>query len=480
MKYQFWLNCLVFSILTFPLAAQQIICLEGNCDNGFGKARQVINDSIVIGTYKGEFRYHKFHGKGKFTFNNGNFYEGQFKSGLYNGSGVLVRPDGTVDAGIWEDHVLVERDEKIKASLKCLDGNCKDGNGKSIDYKGREYEGQFKDGKYHGFGKMVYSGGDYYEGNWKEGLPHGEGSRYLRNGHTISGPWENGHSLNDDIETYAVVVGVADYYHFNKLTYTIADAKRFHAFLKSPEGGAVPEENLALLLDSVATKNNIINTIYDVYEMADSNDIVIFYFAGHGLENAFLPIDFKEDDPSTRLNHASIATAINDCASKFQLVIADACHSGSFMISYEDYKNNGYSMPAMATRSSSKRDIISQYKKSFQNVNRKGFAMLLSSATEEISLETTKFEQGVFSYFLINGLKGYADANGDKIITVKELADFVEENVRKFTYNFQTPQHMALPKLTKKEKANMTDERFQQIVDHFMNNMPVGFSSLEH
>lgn len=479
MKYQFWLSSILFSMGIFNLSAQQIKCLEGDCDNGFGKAQQVINDSIVIGTYKGEFRYHKFHGKGKFTFNNGNFYEGQFKSGLYNGSGVLVYPDGSVKAGIWEDHVLVERDEKIKASLKCLDGNCKDGNGKSIDYKGREYEGQFKDGKYHGFGKMVYSGGDYYKGNWEEGLPHGKGSRYLRNGHTISGPWENGRSLDNDIETYAVVVGVADYYHFNKLTFTIDDAERFHAFLQSPEGGAVPKENLTLLLDSLATKRNIINTIYDVYEMADSNDLVIFYFAGHGLEGSFLPIDFKEDDPSTRLNHSSIANAINDCEAKFKLVIADACHSGSFMISYDEYKQNGYSMPAMATRSNSTRSIISQYKQSF-NAARKGFAMILSSATEEISLETTKFNQGVFSYFLINGLKGYADKNDDKIVTVKELADFVESNVRKFTYNFQSPQRMGLPELTKKEKANMTDEKFEEILDEFMRNMPVGFNSLEN
>jgi hypothetical protein len=35
--------------------------------------------------------------------------------------------------------------------------------------------------------------------------------------------------------------------------------------------------------------------------------------------------------------------------------------------------------------------------------------------------------QGVFSHFLIRGLKGEADTNSDKVVTVEELYDFVNK-----------------------------------------------------
>ncbi len=476
------------SIMVDTLEKSQLLlrCLEGDCNNGVGRLQTLAKD-IEISTYKGEFWKGKFHGKGKLIFMDGHFYDGYFKNGLFEGQGVLIYPDGSVEAGEWEANKLDKRSEDIKASLLCLEGNCKNGCGTSTDYKGRKYTGNFKNGKYEGYGKMLYSDGSYYEGEWVDGLPHGAGKHFLRNGHTIEGPWERGRSLNNDTDIFAVVVGVADYQHFNKLTYTIDDAKRFHAFLQSPQGGAVPEENLVLLLDSMATRANIINSMFELYSNADSNDLVIFYFAGHGMEGMFLPVDYQKEDPSTYLHHALIVTEMNDCEAKFCLAIADACHSGSMVISYDDYKRNGYKMPPMtiAGRTQAEvRQIIAQYKKSFKNV-RKGFAMILSSATEEISLETNKFKQGVFSYYLINGLKGYADANSDKIITVNELADFVEQQVMKFTYKFQQPQRMGLPDLKEEEREKIKtmspeeqDEYYQAIRDQFMNSMPVGFNSM--
>jgi uncharacterized caspase-like protein len=46
---------------------------------------------------------------------------------------------------------------------------------------------------------------------------------------------------------------------------------------------------------------------------------------------------------------------------------------------------------------------------------------------------------GVFSHFLVKGLKGEADANEDRVITIKELFVYVHQNVRTYTGNVQTP-----------------------------------------
>jgi uncharacterized caspase-like protein len=63
----------------------------------------------------------------------------------------------------------------------------------------------------------------------------------------------------------------------------------------------------------------------------------------------------------------------------------------------------------------------------------------MSSKSEETSLEAKGLRQGVFSYFLIRGLKGEGDVNYDGIVTVKELFDFVYVNVRQYTLNRQSP-----------------------------------------
>ena len=100
---------------------------------------------------------------------------------------------------------------------------------------------------------------------------------------------------------------------------------------------------------------------------------------------------------------------------------------------------------ASATRSTLDiRDRIKAYYASFEGI-KGGLAVIMSSASEEISLEANKLKQGVFSYYFVQALKGAAnaaDSSGkrDKVININEIFSFVEKNVRKFTYGFQHPQ----------------------------------------
>ncbi len=69
-----------------------------------------------------------------------------------------------------------------------------------------------------------------------------------------------------------------------------------------------------------------------------------------------------------------------------------------------------------------------------------GTALLMSSKGDEVSLEDHGLRQGIFSHFLIRGLKGEADKNRNKIVSVQELFDFVYGQVRTYTGNVQTPR----------------------------------------
>jgi hypothetical protein len=94
-------------------------------------------------------------------------------------------------------------------------------------------------------------------------------------------------------KVWAVVCGVATYDHMPVLRYTDDDAlPGFYAFLKSPEGGALPDQQIRALIDEDATHENILENIDQIFGMAGPDDLVVFYFSGHGLNGSFLPIDF--------------------------------------------------------------------------------------------------------------------------------------------------------------------------------------------
>ena len=54
-------------------------------------------------------------------------------------------------------------------------------------------------------------------------------------------------------------------------------------------------------------------------------------------------------------------------------------------------------------------------------------------------MEDGGLRQGIFTHFLIRGLNGEADTNGNKIVTIKELSAFVSKEVRTYTAKVQTP-----------------------------------------
>ena len=89
-------------------------------------------------------------------------------------------------------------------------------------------------------------------------------------------------------------------------------------------------------------------------------------------------------------------------------------------------------------RSGETEPVLSQY---YQTLAKSvsGTALLMSSKADETSLESSGLRQGVFSHFLIRGLKGEADENKDKVVSVEELFDFIARNVRDYTGNRQSP-----------------------------------------
>jgi len=95
--------------------------------------------------------------------------------------------------------------------------------------------------------------------------------------------------------------------------------------LKSPEGGALRDDNIRMLIDEEATRKNIKKAMSELFMNAGPDDLVLMYYSGHGLKDCFLPIDF--DRYNNKLFHEEINEILRQSPAKYKLCIADACHS---------------------------------------------------------------------------------------------------------------------------------------------------------
>jgi hypothetical protein len=425
-------------------------CISGNCWNGKGIFAYPDGSK-----YRGDFLKGKLDGWGTFYYVSGNKYVGEFKRGLPDGEGTMHYPNSTRETGNWIGGEFVGQNQVYNQRTGCVSGDCSNGQGVYVfpDGKGR-YSGKFVNSFPEGYGKVEYSNGDRYEGELVKGKLHGKGVYYYQYGRIIEGFWKTGSyagkrqpdtfQSSPRRETYtnnptptrqnpttsyqglnapkiwAVIVGIANYNHMPILRYTDDDAYEMYAFLRSPEGGAISKERMVKLIDEEATKDNILNAMQTTFRKAGPNDLVILYFSGHGLRGSFLPIDY--DGHNNKLYHEEINAVLKSSPAKHKLCIADACHSGSLL----------------TRRDGTVENMLEDYYEKLASSD-PSTALIMSCKSEETSLESNNLRQGVFSHYLIRGMEGEADLNGDGTIGIQELFNFVSSNVRDYTGMRQSP-----------------------------------------
>jgi hypothetical protein len=230
---------------------------------------------------------------------------------------------------------------------------------------------------------------------------------------------------------WAVLVGISDYSAdlnntgTDDLRYSSNDARLVYNFLRSPEGGAVPSSQLALLTDAQATRHNVLNACRRLFSQAAENDLVIFYFSGHGFYNSFLAHDGS-------LFHKQLNDAVQSTPARRKLCVADACHSGAW----------DRSAPS-AMKVSTPQQAVDLYYKTLDEAEN-GIALFMSSRRDETSLECGPCGMGLFTYYYLEGLRGAADSNGDSVISIGELYAYVSSKVNRhasiYFQHRQTPQ----------------------------------------
>lgn len=216
----------------------------------------------------------------------------------------------------------------------------------------------------------------------------------------------------------AIIVGISNYTEDKlKLKYAENDAALFRDYLSKVE--KLPEENIVYLGNEDAVAPNIVRELSAILKKSQEGDLVYFYFAGHGdvvddfgeKEGFLLAADANANQeyyaggviPLDLLNNKVVGNLTNKGVKV--ILILDACHSG-FIFEEGTQKNLG-TIQAM-----------------FENATK-----ILSCGANELSYESGDLQHGYFTYYLVKGLMGTADANTDNNLIYRELDDYLYNNV---------------------------------------------------
>ena len=228
--------------------------------------------------------------------------------------------------------------------------------------------------------------------------------------------------------SYALVIGISKYKNLPQdaqLQFPDMDAESVYTVLISPEGGQFPAENVHKLIDSQATLENIQHELETwLPSVTHPDDRVLVYFAGHGfVSNGTAYIAPHDIDLKNIAGTAyPMETLGKDMGSringKWKVLVTDSCHSGA--------------ITPEADRSTVNRTLLDLDKSLFS---------ITASRDREQSFESDRWGggHGIFTYYVVKGLEGEADTNGDGIVSADELAEYVHTNVRDATNAAQNP-----------------------------------------
>jgi formylglycine-generating enzyme required for sulfatase activity len=227
---------------------------------------------------------------------------------------------------------------------------------------------------------------------------------------------------------YALIIANTEYTDpgLAQLTAPGKDAKEFGRVLDSPEICAF--DDVVILFNETASK--VSESIDYFLSNRKQEDLLVLYFSGHGVRDEYgsLYLAVKNTNRSrlrsTAVKSDFIREAMDQSRSKRQVLILDCCNSGAF---------------AQGTKAELGGSVGTA--SAFEGTGY-GRVVLTASDSTQFAWEGDQVigetENSLFTHYLVKGLEGDADTNGDGRITIDELYDYSYEQIVNITPK-QTP-----------------------------------------
>lgn len=237
---------------------------------------------------------------------------------------------------------------------------------------------------------------------------------------------------------WVLLVGVNQYHdrRFPTLQYSTIDTQRLSdAFADVTQ--EFPNKSIQVYHDhaTAPTLEAVRSGLEVIVNQAKSEDTVVFYFCGHGAldpqlqQGVFCLSDTQKDAMlRTGLSAIKLLGMLGSCAAKQQILWIDVCHANGMTAQSET--------PELLD--SPIEQLIQMFRQ--QAVQNPKFQALLSCDARQQSWKFPELGHGIFSHFLIEGLRGAA-ANPQGVVTASVLANYVHD--RTIQYIDRTNQQLA-------------------------------------
>ena len=218
----------------------------------------------------------------------------------------------------------------------------------------------------------------------------------------------------------ALIIGIENYSEAPKANYANLDAKYFFDYARKAFG--VKKQNINLLVNEEATvvKTDKALSLWLKSKIKKDKSELIIFFAGHGLASTdgkelyLLPQDGNPDRlERTAISRTDLFKEIISLSPKSVTMFLDTCYSG---VSRDEQMLLASARPIR---------IVADEQEGIPD----NFTIFSASRLDQISSGLKEANHGIFSYYLMKGMEGNADANKDNDITNGELLAYMDENV---------------------------------------------------
>ncbi|MBA3396424.1 MAG: caspase family protein [Deltaproteobacteria bacterium] len=212
-------------------------------------------------------------------------------------------------------------------------------------------------------------------------------------------------SAHADIERFAVVIGhnagAADE---QRLRFAETDAERVGELLG--EVGGVPDENQVVLrgktADQVRRALIATNERIRTGQRAGRQAVLFVYYSGHGDADTLHLGD-------TRFALRELEALVRGSSAQVRILVIDSCRSGSVT-----RVKGGTPAPAIALTTDA--------------LDGEGVIVLTASTAGEDAQESDELAGSFFTHYLLSGLRGAADDDGDQLVTVAEAFRYTRDH----------------------------------------------------
>ena len=227
--------------------------------------------------------------------------------------------------------------------------------------------------------------------------------------------------------SYALIIGINEYKFVSNLGYAVNDAKEIAELLINDF--SFSRDNVKLFLDSEASRQNIMDVFLSYCELAELNDRIVFFYAGHGHtmsgkrgEIGFLvPHEGNISQLSSLVSWSEITKNAELIDAKHMLFIMDACYGGLALTR---------TSPPGSMRFL--KDMLLRYSRQ---------VLTAGKANEVVSDSGGPLAgHSVFTGHLLEALKGKASSE-EGIMTANGVMAYVYEKVARDKDSHQTPHY---------------------------------------